>query len=148
MILKSCVCICAKDDVNAQMQGRPCRCVCVCRGTLANTRLCLRVPLGPVCPLLAASWLYSAWLVIKPFHGGNFHTTVNRVRWLKAAQFVVQSHCYSSSLIFFRPLKWELRTAGFSHWNKTGYIPCPTRSVSPLSCQQIFHRHESNLITA
>lgn len=77
---------------------------------------------------------------------GNFHTTVNCVRWLKAAPFVVQSHFYSSSLIFFRPLKWEPQAAGFSHWNKTEYILCPALSISPLSCQQRFHRHVSNLI--
>lgn len=128
----------AKDGLNAPMQGCPC----------VNAHMGAYVPLGPLCPLLAASWLYSAWLVIKPFHGRNFHTAVNCERWLKAAQFVVQSHCYSSSLIFFRPLKWELHAAGYSHWNETGCIPCPTLSISPLSCRQIFHRRASNLITA
>lgn len=134
-VLKSCVCK-RRKGVHTF--------VCA----LAKACMCAYVPIGPMCPLLAASWLYSAWLVIKPSYGGNFHTTVNCVRWLKVAQFVVQSHCYSSSLIFFRLLKWELHAAGVSHCNETGSILCLISSVSLLLCQRIFHSHVSNLINA
>lgn len=116
---------------------------CLPRCISKHTHLRTRVLSDPVCPLLAACWLYSARLVIKPFHGRNFHTAVNCVRWLKAAQFVVQSLCYSSSLIFYRPLKWEPLTAGFSHRN----IRMHTLLFLPLSCRKVFHWHVSNLIT-
>lgn len=102
-----------------------------------------RVSAGSVRPLLAVSWLYWGWLLIKPFHGGNFHTAVNSVRWLKAAQFVVQSLCYSSLLIFFKPLKQEA-----AH-SKLHSLKCPTLSISQLSRQQVFdHLVKKNLIPA
>lgn len=84
------------------------------------------VPFGSGCPLLTASWLNWAWLQMKPFCGGNFHTTVNSVRWLKTAQFVVWSHCCPSSLIFSRPLK--LRAAD----SNPLFLKCPSLQLSFL----------------
>lgn len=52
-----------------------------------------------------ANWFYWGWLLIKPFHGRNFHTAVNSVRWLKATQFAVRSLHYSSLLIFSQALE-------------------------------------------
>lgn len=116
---------------------------CVCVSVL----VCTCVPLGPVCPLLVACWLYSAWLVIKPFHCGNFHTAVNHVRWLKAAQFV-------SSPTAILP-HWSFSGPWSESWTQqaslTGIRQDPLAALlflSPHSCQRVFHAHVSNPITA